>query len=323
MRAVQFSRFGAPEEVAELVDVAAPSPAAGQVVVDLLRSPINPADLLYMRGEYGVVPTLPAAAGFEAVGRVSAVGAGVTNVAVGDRVLVNGGAWREQAVAPAASLFPLPADLPDDQLAMLTINPLTARAMLLAAAVPAGSFVIKNAANSGVGSVFFALARRAGLHGIAVVRRPGLEDSLRAHGAEHVLVDGPDLPARVRAIVGDGSLPLAVDAIGGAATARLGASVSSGGLVLNYGLLSGEPCHLAAHDLVFRGVSLRGFWLATWFAQTPPAQIGAAYGELLALLAEGTISTPVETSYPLSEIHAALRHAARAGRGGKIQLRAG
>lgn len=323
MRAVQFSRFGPPEEVAALVELPEPPLAAGEVAVSLLCSPINPADLLYLRGEYGVVPPLPADAGFEGVGRVTAVGPGVSHVAVGDRVLINGGAWRERAVVAAAGVFPLPAGVPDEQLAMLTVNPLTARAMLLEAQVPAGGWVIKNAANSGVGSVFFALARRAGIRGIAVVRRPGLEHTLKGFGAEHVLVDGPDLAKQVREIVGDGSLRFAVDAIGGAATARLAASLSPGGVVVNYGLLSGEPCHVSAFDLVFRGISLRGFWLMNWFKNSTPAQIVGAYGELLALLAEGKLSTPVEATYPLGQVQEALRHAARGGRDGKVLLRGG
>lgn len=324
MRAVQFSRFGVPEEVAEVVDLPDPQPGPGEVVVELLASPINPADLLYLRGEYGVVPPLPADAGFEGVARVVALGSdAVTHVQVGDRVLLNGGAWRERAVRPASEVFPLPRELPDDQLAMLTVNPLTARAMLSEVRLPAGAFVIKNAANSGVGSVFFALARRAGLRGVAVVRRPGLEDMLKKFGAEHVLVDGPDLAERVRALVGDGSLPLAVDAVGGAATARLGACVSPGGTVLNYGLLSGEACHLSAADLVFRGVVLRGFWLANWFRRTSLHDMQAAYGELLTLIGEGVVHTPVEASYPLHRVREALQHAARGGRDGKVLLRGG
>lgn len=323
MRAIQFSRFGIPDEVAEFIEQNDATPGPDQVAAELICSPINPADLLYMRGEYGVVPPLPAIAGFEGIGRVTAVGAGVTNVAVGDRVLLSGGVWRDRTILPAAGLFPLPADVPPEQLAMLTINPLTARAMLADAALSPGEFVIKNAANSGVGRVFFTLAKRAGIHGIAVVRRAGLEDTLRSWGAEHVLVDGPDLAKRVRAIVGSGKLRYGVDAIGGAATARIASSLSPGGVVVNYGLLSGEPCQVSAGDLVFRGVTMRGFWLVSWFRATPPQQVAAAYGDLIALLRSGELTTPVEATYPLSRITDALKHAAQEGRGGKIILRAG
>lgn len=319
MRAVQFNRFGPPHEVAELVDQPDPgSPGPGHAVVDLLAAPINPADLLNLQGQYGVVPPLPALGGFEGVGRVAAVGPDVAHVRPGDRVLLSGGTWRERHLVPAAGLFPLPAGLPAEQLAMLTINPLTARAMLADADLQPGEYIIKNAANSGVGRVLFGLARRAGVRGIAVVRRPGLEDTVKGWGAEHVVVDGPDLAVRVRAIVGEGKLRHAIDAIGGAATARLAASLDPGGAVVNYGLLSGENCQVGAADLVFRGITLRGFWLMTWFQRSSREQVGAAYGDLLAMLAAGEITTPVEATYPLSKITDALQHAARAGRDGKV-----
>ena len=82
MRAVQFSRFGVPDEVAELLDLPPPPPPGpDDALVELLFAPINPADLLNLRGEYGVVPPLPAVGGFEGVGRVVAVGeAGVPAV---------------------------------------------------------------------------------------------------------------------------------------------------------------------------------------------------------------------------------------------------
>jgi NADPH:quinone reductase-like Zn-dependent oxidoreductase len=203
---------------------------------------------------------------------------------------------------------------------MLTVNPLTARAMLREARLAPGQWLIKNAANSGVGRSLFALARKAGVRGIAVVRRPGLEDMLKSWGAEAVLVDGPDLPAQVKQLVGAGALPHAIDAIGGAATARLAACVSAGGAVVNYGLLSGENCQVSGVDLVFRGVVVRGFWVASWFKYTPPDEIAAAYGELIQMLATGELTVPVEATYPLSQIREALAHAARPGRGGKVVL---
>ncbi|MFY0541966.1 alcohol dehydrogenase catalytic domain-containing protein [Nannocystis pusilla] len=137
----------------------------GQAAVDFLAAPINPADLLNLRGQYGVVPTLPANAGFEGVGLVTAVGPGVDHIRVGDRVLLGGGTWRERHILSAAGLFALPPGLPSEQLAMLTVNPLTARALIHDAQLQPGQWVIKNAANSGVGRAFFTLAKKAGARG--------------------------------------------------------------------------------------------------------------------------------------------------------------
>jgi NADPH:quinone reductase-like Zn-dependent oxidoreductase len=94
--------------------------------------------------------------------------------------------------------------------------------------------------------------------------------------------------------------------------------VSNGGTVVNYGVLSGEPCMVDGRETVFRDVRLRGFWLRKWFADTQPEQIAAVYRKLTALVADGTLAVEVEAVYPIRRIKDAVAHAARAGRSGKI-----
>jgi NADPH:quinone reductase-like Zn-dependent oxidoreductase len=178
--------------------------------------------------------------------------------------------------------------------------------------------VIQNAANSGVGHCLIRLAREAGMKSVNVVRRQELVAPLRAFGADVVLVDGPDLDQRVRAAIGSGALPLAIDAVGGVGTQRLARCVDDGGTVVNYGLLSGDTCQIDGRDTVFRDVSLRGFWLRKWFMQTPPEHIAALFSELAAKLADGTLAVDVEAVYPIRKIKEAVAHAARGGRTGKI-----
>jgi NADPH:quinone reductase-like Zn-dependent oxidoreductase len=207
------------------------------------------------------------------------------------------------------------------QLAMLRVNPPTAYLMLHQFVAPTpGQWVIQNAANSGVGHCLIRLARLAGVKTVNVVRSEELVAPLRAFGGDIVLIDGPDLDARVRTAIGDAALPLAIDAVGGSSTQRLARCVSNGGTVVNYGVLSGEPCMVDGRDTVFRDVRLHGFWLRKWFADTPPAQIAAVYRELAAKVADGTLAVEVEAVYPLRRIKEAVAHAARGGRSGKILL---
>ena len=331
MRAVQFSRLGPPEEVAEVAELPdPPPPAPGEVLVELVAAPINPSDLLTLRGEYGVRPPLPAVGGNEGVGRVAAVGEGVTHLRVGDHVPVagiRGGTWRERMVARATRLAPLPPADPL-QLAMLTANPATAL-LLLEDFVPlrAGDWVAQNAANSAVGLAVITLARIAGVRTLNVVRRESAVEPVRAAGGDVVLVDGPDLARRARGALEEAgagerrdAVRLALDAVAGSATARLARLVADGGTVVNYGALSGEPCHVEPRETIFRGITLRGFWLVPWFATAAPERIAAVYGRLGALVADGTLHTPVEATYPLDEARAALAHAGREGRGGKVLL---
>lgn len=322
MLAAQCSAFGRPDEVIELIEQPDPGePGAGEVVIDTELFPINPADLLNLEGRYGATPpSLPMISGAEGVGRIARVGAGVSHLEPGDRVLLPGpGTWRERITASARAVFALPEGVDPKQLAMLRVNPPTAWLMLHEFVAPkAEQWVIQNAANSGVGLCLIRLAHEAGVKTVNVVRRTELAEELRAVGADVVLTDGPDLDGRVRAETGDGVLPLAIDAVGGSSTQRLARCVSDGGTVVNYGVLSGEPCMLDGRETVFRDVRLRGFWLRRWFMQTPPDRIVALYRDLAARLGDSRLHVDVEAVYPIRRIKEALAHAARGGRSGKI-----
>ena len=322
MLVAQVRAFGRPEEAIEVVEQADPgSPGADEVTIDAEYVPINPADILNLEGRYGAAPpALPMIPGAEGVGRITAAGSSVRHLKPGDRVLLPGpGCWRERFKAPAKVLFALPEGVDPKQLAMLRVNPPTAYLMLHQVVAPkAGQWVIQNAANSGVGHCLIRLARLAGVKTVNVVRREELVKPLLASGGDVVLIDGPDLDARVRAAIGEASLPLAIDAVGGSGTQRLARCLSDGGTVVNYGVLSGEPCLVDGRDTVFRDVRLQGFWLRKWYVDTPPAEIAGLYRKLAAWLADGTLTVEVEAVYPVRRIKEAVAHAARGGRSGKI-----
>ena len=326
MKAVVFNRFGPAAEVAELVDVDEPGePKPGEAIVAVIAGPINPADLLFFSGDYGIRPKLPAPAGGEAVGRVLSVAPDVTTVKPGDLVLtLLGGrsSWREQTNTKAAMLFPLPTDADPLQLAMLAVNPPTALRMLLDfVTLKPGDWVIQNAANSGVGHNLMALARGMGVKTVNLVRRAEAVEETRKLGGDVVLVDGDDLAKRVLEATGGVKPKLGIDAIAGSATGRLGACLENGGTVVNYGMLSGKPCEMHPGDVVFRNVSLKGFWLQTWLMSASREEKVKTYLDLAGKIVDGTIKVAIEAVYPLREVQQALAHAAKGGRGGKILLR--
>src|SRR4051794_4579315 len=116
MRAVVFDRFADPAEVLTTADRPPPEPGAGQVRIRTVLSPIHNHDLAIIRGIYGYRPALPAIPGTEAVGTVERLGPDVTGLAVGQRVAVAGvnGTWAELFLARAASVVPVPAEIPDE-----------------------------------------------------------------------------------------------------------------------------------------------------------------------------------------------------------------
>ena len=94
-------------------------------------------------------------------------------------------------------------------------------------------------------------------------------------------------------------------------------------MLVNYGFLSGEPCVIDNRDLVYRGVTLKGFWLRRWYVETPPEIVAALYRKLAAKLADGTLAVEVEQVYPLARLKEAVAHAARYTRSGKILVSCG
>ncbi|HET6520419.1 MAG TPA: zinc-dependent alcohol dehydrogenase family protein [Geminicoccaceae bacterium] len=321
MKVVQFSAFGPPHEVAACVEVPDPGPPArDEVVVEVEAFPINPADLLTIAGGYATRPPLPATPGAEGVGRVVAAGAGVDHVGLGDRVLLlcreN---WDQRRTCKANEVLKLPGDGDALQFAMLKVNPATAWLMLTGyVELRPGDWVIQDAANSGVGTNLIRLARAEGWKTVNVVRRPELVDTLRERGADVVVVDGPDLAERVRAETGAAGIRLGIDAVAGEVTLRLVDCLADGGTLVNYGMLTGRPCMVSPSDLVFRSITLTGFWLAKELRRMSYDRIATLYADLVRRMLDGQLWVEVEATYPIEEIKAALEHAGRGGRGGKI-----
>ena len=321
MRAVRFNAFGTPHEVAGCAEVPDPGePGPDEVVIEVEAFPINPADLLTISGGYASKPPLPATPGAEGVGRVVAKGGRVEHVREGDRVLLlcreN---WAQRRRCKGAEVLRLPDGGDVLQLAMLKVNPATAWLMLTGyVKLNAGDWVIQDAANSGVGTNLIKLARAEGWRTVNVVRREELIGPLKAEGADVVAVDGLDLAERVGAETGGAPIRLGIDAIAGEITLRLVACLGDGATLVNYGMLSGRPCMVSPNDLVFRAITLTGFWLAKELRGMPREQIEALYADLGRRLRAGQIGAKVEATYGIEEIRAALAHAEREGRGGKV-----
>jgi NADPH:quinone reductase-like Zn-dependent oxidoreductase len=169
--------------------------------------------------------------------------------------------WRERLIAPAQGLFPLP-DGDRLQFAQLGSNPPTA-ALILSEYIDLkpGDWVVQNGGNSGVGRSFIAIAKLRGIRTISLVRRREMIDELKATGADLVLMDEPAAVAEAAHVIGKGSVRLAVDSVGGEATATLVQLLSDRGVLVTYAAASGQP--LAVNELLLIGkhLTVKGFFL--------------------------------------------------------------
>ena len=323
MKRIELNEYGIPEDVAHCVDTAdVGAPASGEVVFEVIAFPINPADIGFCRGTYRLKPPLPATPGAECLGRVTAVGNGVANVARGDLVInLQRENWTQARRVKAEDVIKLPPDVDHQQAAMLRINPPTAHLLLSDIVdLPPNGWVIQNVANSAVGRLVISLAHERGLRTVNVVRREDVFDELKALCADIVLLDSPDLAARVKAATNGEPIMLGIDAVSGSATGRIAACLADSGTVCTYGSMSGSDPVIPGSEMIFRGLNHTGFMLGRFLAKRSAAEIEAIYAELCKRIMSGAIHAPVDHIYPIEEIRTALIRAQTAGRHGKVLI---
>jgi trans-2-enoyl-CoA reductase len=321
-RAIYAERGKVPQDVIRAEDFELPPPGEGQALVEVLAAPINPSDVLTLTGQYGSLPPLPAVGGNEGVGRVRQLGPSTGGLREGQTVLlpVGIGTWSTHLLVDARRLVPLPEADPQ-QLSMMTVNPPTALLLLREfVSLQPGDWVIQNAANSAVGAYLIQIAKLRGLKTVNVVRRESAIAAVREVGGEHVLVDGEKLGKRVAELTGGATIRLGVDAVGGEATDRLAGALCERAVLVNYGGMSGEPCQVSPGALVFKEITVRGFWLSRWYKETTPEARNAVFAEIATLIARGDLHARIAATYSLDEIRAAVEAAASGGRDGKVLL---
>jgi NADPH:quinone reductase-like Zn-dependent oxidoreductase len=330
MKAAIFDRFGVPEEVLQVRDGTAPEPGPGEVRVRLTASPVNPSDLLVVRGEYGKLPPLPATPGFEGVGVVDRSGGGMIallrGLKPGKRVAVicaGGGAWAEFAVVPARQVIPLPDDIPDEQAASFFVNPASALVMTRhVLKVPPGEWLLQTAAGSALGRMVTRLGKHYGFRTIGVVRRREQAEELRRAGAGAVLCTADEsIPNGVRNLTEGRGVKYAIDAVGGETGSAVVQALGAGGRLLVYGTLSREPMSLDPRLLMMGRKSVEGFWLSEWVREQRPLKMLRLFGTIRDLMRSGVLTSEVGATFPLDEVQKAVAQAAQAGRQGKVLLR--
>ncbi len=328
MKAVVCEKWGDPAEVLQVRDVPTPEPGRGQVRVRMLVSPINPSDLLMVRGAYGRQPPLPATPGFEGVGVVEAGSGLLARLRLNRRVAVPNGAggnWAEQVVVPARQVWPAPSALTDEQAATFFVNPASALVMTrYVLAVPPGAWLLQTAAGSALGRMVIRLGRHFGFRTINVVRRREQAEELTREGADAVVATGEEsLAERVRALTEGAGVPYAIDAVGGPTGSEVVAALAPGGRMVVYGTLSEAPLSIDPRTLMVGQKRVEGFWMSEWVKKQSVITMMSLFRKLGKLIQSGVLATEVGATFPLNDVRAAVREAAQPGRHGKVLLRIG
>ncbi len=342
MRALRLPAFADDARDVALVDHDPGPPGPGEVRVRMRYAPVHPSDLNWVRGTYhaalerliwnhgregasfdvaGEKPakTPPYVLGVEGMGVVTEAGPGfLGNRLVGKRVAVASGregTFQEETVVLAKQAVPLPASIEDAQGAMFFVNPLTAWVLVhRVLRAKAGGTLLHTAAGSALGRMVLGLCREAGIEAIAVVRKPGAEDALRAAGAAHVVAtDVEDLPSAVARITGGRGVHYATDCVGGALAGEVIRCMAPSGHVVLYGTLSNTHISLPPRDLMMPRVRVEGFFLGAYLAEASLATKLGCIRAVKKRIASGMLASEVGSISPL-EAHAEVF--ARAAKGG-------
>lgn len=321
IRAVVYEAHGNPAEVLRVVDQPWPTPADDEAVVRMKAAPLNPADINSIEGKYPIRPTLPATPGMEGAGVVAEIGSAVRDVKVGDPVIVphNLGTWREACAVKAEKLVVVPEGIEPVQAAMLKVNPITAWRMLHDfVPLERGDWFIQNAANSAAGRAAIQIGRELGYKSVNVVRRAGLEEELRADGADVVLVDNDQLREQVAEQAGAATIRLALNAVSGASALRMAKVLAADGTMVTYGAMSLQPLTIPNGMLIFKNLKFTGFWVNKWYDAATAEQRAETFAPLFQMAQRGLLQTKVDAIYSLTEVQAAISHAMQQQRHGKI-----
>ena len=314
MQAVVLTERGAPVATKE---IPVPKPGTGEVLVKMLASPINPSDLMFLKGNYGLQKQFPVVPGFEGSGTVVEAGKGLLpklwkgkNVACAASAKYNG-CWAEYMLTSANLCIPVSQKLPLEQASMMFVNPMTALAFFdVFRNLPNPSkkqrAIINTAAASALGRMVIKLGKMYGIPVISIVRRDEQVELLKTEGAEHILNSSiPGFENSLYEISHQLNASVVFDAIGGKMTRQLLEAVPNGSTLFVYGRLSDEECPILPGDLVFNGKQIRGFWLMDYLKNKSFIQNVLTTRKIQSLLGS-ELSSEIQAQFPVTNILEAL-----------------
>ena len=320
MKALLCTQFG-PADLLELCDMPSPTPGARQVVVAVKAASVNFPDVLIIENKYQFKPALPFSPGNEFAGVVKAVGAEVTGVRRGDRVmaLVSHGAFAEEVAVDAERVVPMPEamDFPEAASLLLTYGTADHALRDRGATRPEETVLVLGAAG-GVGIAAVEIAKAVGARVIACASTDAKLRACREHGADEVINYATEnLRDRIKALTAGNGPDVIVDPVGGPFTELALRSIAWRGRLLVVGFTAGEIPKVPLNLPLLKGCAIVGvFWGD--LLRREPQSYAASVQQLIQWHAEGRLKPHIAATYPLARAGEAIKRMASRESIGKL-----
>ncbi|OLZ42596.1 NADPH:quinone reductase [Natrinema saccharevitans] len=323
MKAIEVESYGDSDELS-VVDVPTPEPEAGEVRIEIEAAGINFADIMQRRGHYPSGPEAPYVPGMEAAGTVDAVGEGVDDLSVGDRVvgMLDTGGYAEYVTAPADLLFPIPEAMSFDEAAGFPVQFLTAHACLFEwGGLEADESVLIQAAAGGVGTAAVQLASNHGAEVFGTASTQEKLDLAAELGCDHPInYTETDFREIVEAETDGEGVDLVLESVGDDVFDRSLDAMAHFGRMVTYGVASGVPAEVSNQRLLFENKTVKGFHLGQ-AAMHDPDRVMQAVPELTEGLASGDLEIILGESFALEDAAEAHQYIEDRKSSGKIVLK--
>lgn len=316
MRALRCEAWGTPDSVVLRDDLPVRAPQADEVVIDVQYASVSHATGLMVAGRYQTKPPLPFTPGTEAVGTIAAVGAGVTRLAVGQRVvaIADWGCFSEQLVVRHHTVYAIPDGVSALQALPVPISYGTAfTGMLWRSQLVAGETVLVLGAGAGVGLAAVEIAAAMGARVVACASTPAKRAQALARGAVHAVAPGETLAAEVKAASGGRGVDLVVDPVGGELFERAVRACAPNARLLSIGFASGRPPEIAANLFLVKNLTLHGFFFGRYIGWTPADERAThapamqhAIATLLGWVGDGRLQPVVSQVFPITGLSDAI-----------------
>ncbi len=323
MKAMLCTRFGSPDDL-QIADIDQPQAGPGEALVRIKAAALNFFDTLIIAGKYQFKPPFPFSPAAEFAGVVEGIGAGVSGVAPGDRVVGNigWGAARDYVAVPAEQLVQLPAGLDFERASGLTVTyGTTLYALRVRAELKPGETLAVLGASGGTGLAAIELGKLLGARVIACASSDDKLAFARHHGADETVNYATEEFRNVlRKLGGEHGIDVVYDPVGGQYAESAVRSLAWQGRYLVVGFAAGEIPKLPLNLVLLKSCDIRGVFWGAWTKREPRAQ-HALMSEIVNWCAQGKLSAHVHAVYPLAETAAALKAIADRKVMGKIVLR--